>query len=94
MVSEWEPPSGRGVRLDSHVYKNYVVPPFYDSLLGKLIISGSNRREMLATAQSALSRFKVAGVSTTLPFHARLICCAPFLEATAHTRWVEQEMLA
>jgi acetyl-CoA carboxylase biotin carboxylase subunit len=94
MVSEWEPPSGRGVRLDSHVYKNYVVPPFYDSLLGKLIISGSNRREMLATAQSALSRFKVAGVSTTLPFHARLICCAPFVEATAHTRWVEQEMLA
>jgi acetyl-CoA carboxylase biotin carboxylase subunit len=93
MVSEWEPPSGRNVRLDSHVYKSYVVPPFYDSLLGKLIISGNNRTEMLATAQSALARFKVAGVSTTLPFHARLICCAPFVEATVHTRWVEQEML-
>ena len=94
MYPEWLPPSGRGIRLDSHVYKNYVVPPYYDSLLGKLIISGNNRNDMLATARSALARFKVEGVATTLPFHARLIGCVPFIEATAHTRWVEQEMLA
>ena len=78
------------MRLDSHVYKSYVVPPFYDSLLGKLIISGNNRTEMLATAQSALARFKVAGVSTTVPFHARLTVARPFVEATVHTRWVEE----
>ena len=94
MVTEWSPPTGQGVRLDSHVYKSYVVPPYYDSLLGKLIISGANRKDMLATAKSAIARFKVAGVQTTLPFHARLIGCAPFIDATAHTRWVEQEMLA
>ena len=64
------------------------------ALLGKLIISGNNRKDMLATAKSALARFKITGVMTTLPFHARLIGCEPFIKATAHTRWVEQEMLA
>ena len=91
-VSAWLPPSGVGVRLDSHVYTNYVVPPYYDSLLGKLIISGHGRRDMLAAAKSALARFKITGIATTLPFHVRLIGCAPFIEATAHTRWVEQEL--
>jgi acetyl-CoA carboxylase, biotin carboxylase subunit len=92
-VVEWAPPSGQGVRLDSHVYQSYVVPPFYDSLLGKLIISGNDRERMLARAKSALGRFQIAGVATTLPFHRRLIDCAPFIDATAHTRWVEEEML-
>jgi acetyl-CoA carboxylase biotin carboxylase subunit len=93
-VSEWSPPTGQGIRLDSHVYKSYVVPPYYDSLLGKLIISRNDRKDMLAAASSALSRFKVAGVATTIPFHARLIGYDAFIKATAHTRWVEQEMLA
>ena len=93
-VVEWAPPSGKGIRLDSHVYQSYVVPPFYDSLLGKLIISGNDRKHALARASSALARFQIAGIATTLPFHARLISCAPFIDATAHTRWVEEEMLA
>jgi acetyl-CoA carboxylase, biotin carboxylase subunit len=90
---EWAPPDGQGIRLDSHVYQSYVVPPFYDSLLGKLIISGNDRKHTLARAKSALGRFQIAGVATTLPFHGRLIDCVPFIEATAHTRWVEEEML-
>lgn len=93
-VSEWLPPSGTGIRLDSHVYKTYAVPPYYDSLLGKLIVGGSDRHTMLANASSALERFKVAGVATTIPFHTQLLRCEPFIDATAHTRWVEQEMLA
>jgi len=93
-VSEWSPPTGQGIRLDSHVYKSYVVPPYYDSLLGKLIISGNDRKDMLAAASSALSRFKVAGVATTIPFHVRLIGYDAFIKAAAHTRWVEEEMLA
>jgi acetyl-CoA carboxylase, biotin carboxylase subunit len=92
-VAEWVPPSGAGIRLDSHVYRSYVVPPFYDSLLGKLIISGNDRERTLARAKSALGRFQIAGVATTLPFHERLIDCAPFVDATAHTRWVDEEML-
>ena len=94
VITEWSPPNGQGIRLDSHVYKSYALPPYYDSLLGKLIISASNRTELLAAADAALSRFKVAGIETTIPFHARLLGCAPFVDATAHTRWVEQEMLA
>lgn len=93
VVSEWSPPSGNGIRLDSHVYKSYVVPPYYDSLLGKLIVSGDNRGDMLASAASALARFKVAGVETTVPFHSQLLGYKSFIDATAHTRWVEQEML-
>ena len=50
-VSEWSPPTGQGIRLDSHVYKSYVVPPFYDSLLGKLIVSGNDRKDMLPRPQ-------------------------------------------
>jgi acetyl-CoA carboxylase biotin carboxylase subunit len=94
VITEWSPPNGQGIRLDSHVYKSYALPPYYDSLLGKLVISASNRTELLAAADAALSRFKVAGIETTIPFHARLLGCAPFVDATAHTRWVEQEMLA
>jgi len=93
-VSEWSPPTGQGIRLDSHVYTSYVVPPFYDSLLGKLIISGNDRKGMLKIAASALARFKVAGVETTIPFHTRLLSYPAFVDGSAHTRWVEQEMLA
>lgn len=94
VISEWSPPTGQGIRLDSHVYKTYAVPPYYDSLLGKLILYGSDRAAMLAAAGSALARFKVGGVATTIPFHQQLLGCRPFIDATAHTRWVEQEMLA
>lgn len=92
-VTEWSPPTGTGIRLDSHVYKSYVVPPYYDLLLGKLIVSGSERNGMLAAAASALSRFGVAGVETTIPFHTRLLGFPAFVDGSAHTRWVEQEML-
>lgn len=92
-IVEWSPPTGQGIRLDSHVYKTYVVPPYYDSLLGKLIINGSDRRSLLAKAKLVLARFEISGVATTLPFHARLIGCAPFIDANAHTRWVEEQML-
>jgi acetyl-CoA carboxylase biotin carboxylase subunit len=94
VVAEWQPPSGPGIRLDSHVYRGYAVPPYYDSLLGKLIVSGNRREQMLTAAVSALARFKVAGIETTIPFHARLIASAKFVDASVHTRWVEQEMLA
>jgi acetyl-CoA carboxylase biotin carboxylase subunit len=93
VLAEWLPPSGQGIRLDSHVYKSYAVPPYYDSLLGKLIVSGEDRDHVLSAAASALARFQVAGVATTIPFHAQLIDRQPFIDGSAHTRWVEQEML-
>lgn len=94
MVGEWRPPTGPGIRLDSHVYKSYVVPPFYDSLLGKLIISAASRDEAVSRARSGLARFQVSGVATTIPFHSRIIQRPEFIDGSAHTRWVEEEMLA
>jgi acetyl-CoA carboxylase, biotin carboxylase subunit len=94
VVTQWWPPGGQGIRLDSHVYEGYVVSPHYDSLLGKLVVSGTERNEMLERAASALARFDVAGISTTIPFHLRLIARQEFIDASAHTGWAEQEMLA
>ncbi|MGH6684356.1 MAG: acetyl-CoA carboxylase biotin carboxylase subunit [Pseudolabrys sp.] len=93
VIAEWSPPTGQGIRLDSHVYKSYAVPPYYDSLLGKLIVRGENRSDALAAGASALARFHVSGIATTIPFHMRLIDCEPFIDGSAHTRWVEQEMM-
>ena len=93
-VTRWRPPTGPGIRLDSHVYPTYAVSPHYDSLLGKLIVSAPDRRELLARAASALARFEVAGVSTTLPFHRAVLDEQAFVDGTAHTVWVEKEMLA
>ena len=92
MLKRWRPPSGRDIRLDSHVYENYVVPPFYDSMLGKLIITGRDRAAAIATASSALARFDVAGIATTVPFHAALLQRPEFARAEIHTRWVEDRL--
>lgn len=89
-LTEWSPPNGTGIRLDSHAYSSYAVPPFYDSLLGKLIVSGASREDALTTAASALARFRVSGVATTIPFHARLLERKPFIDGSAHTRWVDE----
>jgi acetyl-CoA carboxylase biotin carboxylase subunit len=66
-------PGGPGVRLDSHAYTGYVIPPFYDSLLGKLIVEGRDREEALDRLGRALSEFMVGGVKTTIPLHQRLL---------------------
>jgi len=91
LLKRWRPPNGRDIRLDSHVYENYVVPPFYDSMLGKLIITGRDRAGAIETAASALARFDVAGIATTVPFHAELIRRPEFGRGEVHTRWVENE---
>ncbi len=91
MLKRWQPPTGQDIRLDSHVYENYVVPPYYDSMLAKLIVTGRDRATAIEAARSALARFAVAGVATTVPFHAELIERPEFVRGEVHTRWVEQE---
>ena len=90
-VTRWRPPRGRGIRLDSHVYEGYRLPPYYDSLIGKLIISGHTRDEALARSRRVLDGFRVNGISTTIPFHRALLDRGEFLRGEVHTRWVEQE---
>ncbi|MBZ0262505.1 MAG: acetyl-CoA carboxylase biotin carboxylase subunit [Hyphomicrobiales bacterium] len=88
-ISDWRPPSGCGIRFDSHVYPGFAVSPFYDSLLGKLIVSGTSREEMIARARAALDAFRIGGIATTLPFHRRMLDEPEFLSGGIHTRWIE-----
>jgi acetyl-CoA carboxylase biotin carboxylase subunit len=67
-ITEWQPPRGPNIRLDSHCYAGYQVPIFYDSMLAKLIVYGWDRAEAIARMRSALERFVISGVGTTLPF--------------------------
>jgi acetyl-CoA carboxylase biotin carboxylase subunit len=88
-LKRWRPPDGSDIRVDSHAYENYAVPPYYDSMLAKLIVSGPDRASCVETAKSALARFQVSGVTTTVPFHARLLREPEYARAEVHTRWIE-----
>ena len=92
MLKRWRPPTGKDIRLDSHVYENYVVPPYYDSMLGKLIVTGRDRSAAIETASLALARFDVSGIASTVPFHADLMRRPEFARAEIHTRWVEDRL--
>lgn len=91
-IEKWRPRLLKHLRVDSHVYEGYVLPPFYDSLLAKLIVWGANREEALARSAHALGGFQVAGVSTTVPFFRNLIQSAEFRNGQLHTRWVDEAM--
>lgn len=88
-LKTWQPPSGPGIRFDTAVYQGYEIPPFYDSMIGKLIIHGRNRADAITRAGLALRHFKVAGVATTIGFHQRLLDHSDFVENRIHTRWVD-----
>lgn len=87
-------PSGPGVRMDTHAYSGYALPPFYDSLIGKLIVWGVDRREAIARMQRALRECRIEGVPTTVPFHQRLLAESAFLTGNVHTRYVKETMYA
>ena len=91
-ITRWAPPEGRGVRLDTHCFEGYVVPPFYDSLLGKLIVHGRDRAEALQRMKTALRDFEVDGVATTIPFHAWLLEQPDVESGRFGTRWLESAM--
>ena len=66
---EWRMPNEPAIRVDTHCYPGYLVPPYYDSLLAKVISSGQDRREAIEGMHSALEKFLVSGLETTIPFH-------------------------
>jgi acetyl-CoA carboxylase, biotin carboxylase subunit len=92
VIKRWRPPNERDVRVDSHVYESYAVPPYYDSMLAKLIVSAHDRTAAIDLAKSALSRFQVSGLPTTVPFHAWLLRQPEFASVGVHTRWVEENL--
>jgi acetyl-CoA carboxylase biotin carboxylase subunit len=88
-IADWHPPEGDGIRVDSHCYAGYSVPPHYDSLLAKLIVRGEDRSSAVERMQEALDRFTVSGIDTTLPFLRALLAQRDFIEGKVNTRWVE-----
>jgi acetyl-CoA carboxylase biotin carboxylase subunit len=92
-ITGWLPPGGPGVRIDSHVYTGYEIPPFYDSLIGKLIVWGSNREAALKRLRRALEECAVTGIPTTIDFHLQLLDRPEFQRGEVYTKFVEQEML-
>lgn len=85
-------PGGPGIRVDSHVYSGYVIPPFYDSMIGKIIARGKNREEALTRMARALAEFKMSGPATTVPVAQALLADARFLRGEYNTHFLEQFM--
>jgi acetyl-CoA carboxylase biotin carboxylase subunit len=91
-IATFHPPGGPGVRLDTHIYSGYRVPPFYDSLLAKLIVSGNTRAEALSRARNALNHLVVEGVHTTIPFLSEVIEDPEFVAGRVDTGFLERFM--
>jgi len=89
-VTEWVLPGGPGVRVDTHVYAGYAIPPHYDSLIAKLICHGPVRRAAIAVAERALSEFAVEGIHTTIPFHRKVVVHPDFLAGNFHTGFIDE----
>jgi acetyl-CoA carboxylase biotin carboxylase subunit len=90
-ITAYHPPGGPGVRVDTHVYAGYTVPPYYDSLLAKVIVHGRDRAEALVRMGQALDSFIMEGVTTTIPFLSRLIRHPDFVAGRVDTRFLERE---
>jgi len=88
-IIEWVPPKGDSIRVDTHCYSGYYVPPYYDSLIAKVITKGSNRHEAITNMQTALGEFSIGGINTNLQFHQFILEHPDFLENSVNTRWVE-----
>jgi acetyl-CoA carboxylase biotin carboxylase subunit len=91
-ISAYLPPGGPGVRMDSHVYPDYEIPPYYDSLIGKLIVWGSDRQAAITRMKRALQECAITGVSTTIGFHQRILNTPEFLAGEVYTNFIEQVM--
>ena len=83
-------PGGPGIRVDTHAYANYVIPPHYDSLLAKLIAHGKDRVEARLRMERALEEFVVEGPKTTIPFHQRVVADSRFQAGDFDTSFVEE----
>ena len=92
-IEQWAQPVGSDIRVDTHCYPGYFVPPFYDSLLAKLITKGSNRHKAVDRMKEALAKFVVSGIKTTIPFYQFMLKNPDYLSGKLHTRWVEDVLL-
>ena len=89
-VTDYHVPGGLGVRVDSSLYSGYVVPPYYDSLVAKLIVYGNNRNECLLRLRRALAEYVIGGIETTIPLHRRLVANSDFINGDYDIHWLER----
>ncbi|MBA2392763.1 MAG: acetyl-CoA carboxylase biotin carboxylase subunit [Ktedonobacteraceae bacterium] len=94
VIEQYLPPGGPGVRVDSHLFTGYEVPPHYDSLLAKLIVWADTREAAIARMQRALDEFIIEGITTTIPFHQRLLRHPGFISGDTYTRFIQEEAAA
>ncbi|MBW4659494.1 MAG: acetyl-CoA carboxylase biotin carboxylase subunit [Drouetiella hepatica Uher 2000/2452] len=91
-INGYLPPGGPGVRMDSHVYTDYEIPPYYDSLIGKLIVWGVDRTAAIQRMRRALREFAITGLPTTIAFHQKILENPDFIQGEVYTNFVEQMM--
>jgi acetyl-CoA carboxylase biotin carboxylase subunit len=90
-VTKWILPGGKDVRVDTHVYQDYIIPPYYDSMIAKLIVYSENREEAIKKIVQALNEFQVAGIKTTIDFHKKMMKNEDFLENNFDTKYLENQ---
>ena len=90
LVTDYHPPGGLGVRVDSALYAGYRVPPFYDSMIAKLVVHGASRNECLMRLRRSLEEFVVDGIDTTLPLHRKLVEAPDFANGLYDIHWLER----
>lgn len=91
-ISEYHAPGGLGVRMDSAIYKGYSIPPYYDSMVGKLIVHGRNREECLRRLKRAIDETVIEGIETTLPLHQWIISQPGFISGDYTIHWLEKQL--
>jgi len=91
-LTAYHVPGGPGIRVDSHVYQNYVVPPYYDSMIGKLLAHGATREQAIARMRTALLEMIVEGINTNIPLHQDLMYDAAFVEGGTSIHYLEQKL--
>ena len=92
LIDGYVPAGGPGVRVDSHIYSNYKIPPFYDSLIGKLICWGKDREEARIRMLRALDEYAITGIKTTIPFHQRILKNRFFIKGEINTSFIAEHM--
>jgi acetyl-CoA carboxylase biotin carboxylase subunit len=91
-ITTYHMPGGPGIRVDSHAYSGYFVPPYYDSLIGKIIAYGDTREQAIARLSIALSETAIEGIKTNIPLHQELLEDAAFLRGGTNIHYLEQKL--
>ena len=91
-INQWHAPGGPGIRIDTHIYNGYIVPPYYDSMIGKLIAHGPNRACAIARIQQALSEMVIEGIKTNIPLHQEIVSHGAFKAGGTDIHYLEKRL--